>query len=135
MAESRSRKLGRLVRVQRQLERMAENELAHTLRERMIAESSQEALIGALGSLDTVHRAMAGSYAVRFSPLEGRIRQLSGVQVMQERRVLTEKTKADRLAETAARAVESEEREAADESLLDLLDSTMAGPDPSTSPA
>lgn len=135
MAENRSHKLERLVRVQRQIERMAENELAHTLRERMVAESSQEALIDALGSLDIVHRAMAGSYTVRFSPLENRIKQLSGVQVMQERRVLTEKTKADRLAETASKAVESEEREAADESLLDLLDASLAGRDPSTSPA
>lgn len=122
MAEARSKKLERLVRVQRQIERMAENDLALVLKERAAADISRENLVGALGSLDPVHRAMAGEYARSFANLEGRIRQLSGFQAVQEKRVLTERTKADRLAESAIKAAGMEAREAEDENLLDLID-------------
>lgn len=125
MDAKRSQKLERLVRVQRQLERMAENELAHTLREQAAADAARQALIDAMGSLETVHRVMAGHYATRFTTVQGRIRTLSGVQAMQERRVLIEKTKADRLDDAARQASLQEEREEVDEGLLDLLDTTL----------
>lgn len=125
MAEPRSRKLERLVRVQRQIERVAENDLAHTLRERAENEAAREALIDAMGSLDPTHRGMAQHYSRRYSGLDGRARQIAGLQAVLEKRVLTEKTKADRLSEAAAEAAVDEEREAMDESLLDLLDAQI----------
>ena len=39
--------------------------------------------------------------------------------------MLTEKTKADRLSDQAERAAQSEDRLATDETLLDLLDSSL----------
>jgi hypothetical protein len=126
MAEPRSRKLERLVRVQRQIERVAENDLAHTLRERAQNDEAREAMVDAMGSLDPVHRGMALHYSRRYAGLEGRARQLAGLQAVLEKRVLTEKTKADRLSEAAGEAAEREEREAVDESLLDLLDARIS---------
>ncbi len=135
MAESRAAKLARLVRVQRQMERMAENELAHTIGERAAVEDTRGALVDAVGSLHPVHRGMAAVYASRFGTLDQRERQLSSVQVLQERRVLSEKTKADRLDKSASKAAEAEERAASDESLLDLLDAAIAVRHSDESPA
>ena len=135
MTEPRSKKLERLVRVQRQIERMAENELALVLKERAATDQSRENLVGALGSLDPVHRAMAGEYARRFAGLEGRIRQLSGFQAVQEKRLLTERTKADRLADAAIEAAGAETREAEDENLLDLIDAALGQTVKNSSPA
>jgi hypothetical protein len=50
---------------------------------------------------------------------------LQGIKSVQERRVLTEKTKADRLTEQAEKAVQAEERLSTDETLLDLLDASL----------
>lgn len=127
MAGSRAEKLTRLVRVQRQIERMAETQLSFTLREQVALEASQEALVGAVGSLDPVHAAMSHHYASRFQRLSAKSQQLEGMKSIQERKVMTEKTKADRLSGQADEAATGEERSAADEALLDLLDSSMAG--------
>ena len=125
MADSRAEKLSRLVRVQRQIERMVENELSQTLRAQAITDATQDALVDAVGSLDPVHAAMSHQYALRFQRLSARTQQLSGVRAMQERRVLTEKTKADRLEDQAEQAGHAEERRSADEALLDLLEITL----------
>ncbi len=126
MAEGRAEKLRRLVRVQRQLERVAENELAVILRERAIVDDTRSALVDALGSFSPLHTAMAQHYSKRFSGLETRDRRLTGMQAMQERRILTEKTKADRLQDQYADAAEAEGRDAEDDGLLDLIDMVMA---------
>lgn len=135
MSGSRSQKLARLMRVQRQIERMAENELAFTLREQAVNEATQNALVEAVGSFDPVHAAMSHQYALRFQRLAAKSQQLSGVKAMQERRVLTEKTKADRLADQAAAAAGDEDRVAADETLLDLLDAGLGAKNGGTRPA
>lgn len=103
MPESRAKKLSRLVRVQRQIERMAENELSHTLREQVATEATQNALVDAVGSFNPVHAAMSHQYALRFQRLSAKLQQLSGIKSVHERRVLTEKTKADRLSDQAGR--------------------------------
>lgn len=126
MVEIRSRKLQRLVRVQRQMERVAENDLAHTLRERAENDDARAAVIDAMGSLEPAHRGMAMHYSRRHSGLEGKARQIAGMQAILERRVITEKTKADRLAEAANDAAEAEDREQIDEGLFDLLDAAIA---------
>jgi hypothetical protein len=125
MAGSRAQKLARLVRVQRQIERMAETQLSHTLREQAALDASQDALVEAVGSFDPVHAAMSRNYAQRFQRLSVQSQQLQGIKSVQERRVLTEKTKADRLTDQAEAAAVSEERASVDESLLDLLESSL----------
>ncbi|WP_420410655.1 hypothetical protein [Hoeflea sp.] len=125
MAESRAAKLDRLVRVQRQLERMAETLLSHTVREQVSLDDTQSALVDAVGSFNPVHAAMSNQYAQRFQRLSAKSQQLEGMKSVQEKRVLTEKTKADRLADQAAAAAGNEERAAADEELLDLLDASL----------
>tara|TARA_R110002020_G_scaffold5841_13_gene24090 strand:+ start:12964 stop:13371 length:408 start_codon:yes stop_codon:yes gene_type:complete len=135
MAASRAQKLARLVRVQRQIERMTENELSHIMREQASADASQDALVDAIGSFDPIHTAMSHQYAMRFQRLSARSQQLSGMKAVQEKRVLIEKTKADRLQEQAGKAAESEDRTASDETLLDLLEASLAAPPRSTRPA
>lgn len=125
MAESRSEKLARLVRVQRQIERMAEFELSHTLRAQAETEATQDALVAAVGSFNPIHAAMSHQYAQRFQRLSARSQLLQGAKAVQERRMLTEKTKADRLSEHAEKAVEAEDRLSTDETLLDLLDASL----------
>ena len=127
MADGRADKLKRLVRVQRQLERVAEMELGIILRERAIAEDTRSAIVDAMVSLSPLHQAMSPHYSKRFSGIENRDRRLTGMQAMQEKRILMEKTKADRLADQARDASLVEEREAEDDGLLDLLDSALAG--------
>jgi len=125
MAASRAEKLARLVRVQRQIERMAETELSHTLREQAATEATQEALVEAVGSFNPIHAAMSHQYAQRFQRLSAKSQLLEGAKSLQERRMLTEKTKADRLEDQAERAAEVEDRLAVDETLLDLLDGSL----------
>ena len=125
MAGSRAEKLARLVRVQRQIERMAEHELSLTLREQAITDATQEALVEAVGSFNPVHAAMSHQYAQRFQRLSAKSQLLAGAKSLQERRMLTEKTKADRLNDHAGDAARAEDRIATDEALLDLLDTSM----------
>lgn len=125
MSASRSEKLARLVKVQRQIEQMAETELSYTLREQADTDATQDALVGAVGSFNPIHAAMSHQYARRFQRLSAKSQLLEGAKRVQERRMLTEKTKADRLADQADRAAQAEDRMATDESLLDLLDSSI----------
>ncbi|WP_322988168.1 MULTISPECIES: hypothetical protein [unclassified Hoeflea] len=135
MAGSRADKLARLVRVQRQIERMAENDLSDTIRAQATTDATQQALVDAVGSFDPVHAAMSHQYALRFQKLSAKSQQLSGMKSVLERRVLLEKTKADRLENQAVEAAEGEERLAADETLLDLLEASLARHTTGTRPA
>lgn len=130
MSASRSEKLARLVRVQRQIERMAEHELSLTLSAQAEVDATQDALVHAVGSFNPIHAAMSHQYSQRFQRLSAKSQLLSGAIKVQEGRRKTEKTKADRLAEQADRAAEAEDRLATDESLFDLLDSTLKGSGP-----
>lgn len=125
MSASRAEKLARLVRVQRQIERMAETELSYTLREQAATDATQDALVDAVGSFNPIHAAMSHQYAQRFQRLSVKSQLLSGAKSVQERRMLTEKTKADRLEDQAGKAAEAEDRLATDETLLDLLDGSL----------
>ncbi len=120
--ESRSKKLKRLVNVQRQLEKMAESDLAATARQRREVAESMEVVIEAIGAMDGVHRLFAQNYAERFGRLTLRDQQLTGVQRMQEIRVLRERTKGDRLEGHMKEARMDEDRLQADESIYDLID-------------
>ncbi|MBW6420752.1 hypothetical protein KX729_04790 [Rhizobium sp. XQZ8] len=122
----RSDKLKRLVAVQRHIERMSENELAATTRYRAEVNQSMEETIVAIGSMDPVHRQFAQQYAERFGRLTTKEKQLAGVQQIQEMKVLKERTKADRLEENMKEARDHEDREAADNSIYELIEITLA---------
>jgi hypothetical protein len=122
---TRSKKLKRLVAVQRHLETMAEHELAATTRYREEVNQSMEEVIGALGSMDPVHRQFAQNYADRFGRLLSKERQLAGVQQIQETKVLKERTKADRLEENMKEARAEEDREADDNAIYELIEIAM----------
>jgi len=122
----RSDKLKRLVAVQRHIERMSENELAATTRHRAEVNQSMEETITAIGSMDPIHRQFAQQYAERFGRLTTKERQLAGVQQIQEMKVLKERTKADRLEDNMKEARDHEDREAADNSIYELIEITLA---------
>jgi len=121
----RSDKLKRLVAVQRHIEKMAEHELAATTRHRAEINQSMEEVIEAIGSMEPVHRQFSQHYAERFGRLTTKERQLAGVQQIQEMKVLKERTKGDRLEENMKEARDHEDREAADNSIYELIEITL----------
>jgi len=127
MAEPRSRKLKRLVKVQRQLERLAEMDLAETNRERDRISAAIDGVVGAMNSLAPTHRVFSHIYAQRVGALTVRNQRLDGLASVQEQKLLVERSKADRLHETMMEESAAEEREAEDASLYDLIDQIAAG--------
>ncbi len=125
---TRSQKLKRLVAVQRHLEKMADFELAATVRYRAEVNQSMEDVIEAIGSVDPLHRQFAHHYAERFGRLTNKERQLANVQQLQETKVLKERTKGDRLEDNMKEAREHEDREAADNAIYELIEMTLAAP-------
>jgi hypothetical protein len=125
---TRSQKLKRLVAVQRHLEKMADYELAATVRYRAEVNQSMEDVIDAIGSADPLHRQFAHHYAERFDRLNTKERQLAGVQQIQETKVLKERTKGDRLEDNMKEARELEDREAADNAIYELIEMMLAAP-------
>lgn len=120
--QSRSAKLGRLVKVQRHLEHMAENDLAATSRARAELADDLDAVVEAIGSVDSVHQRFASIYSGQISRLTARDQHLQNVQQIQEQKILREKAKADRLAERAVNARDEEDNEAQERSIQELLD-------------
>ncbi len=134
MAEqSRSKKLKRLVAVQRHLEQMAEQELAEATRVRAEVGHSIDQVVDAIGSVDDVHMAFAQQYAWRLGRLTLRDQQLEGMQAMIEMNVLRERTKADRLEEHMIEARAAELRESDDNAVYDIIDQRFAAIAPASS--
>ncbi|MDB5551162.1 MAG: hypothetical protein JWL86_1146 [Rhizobium sp.] len=126
MAQTRSEKLQRLVKVQRHLEHMAEYELAATARARAEIEESMSASVNAIGSLDTVHQLFASIYSGQISRLTAKDQHLDTMQQIQEQKILRERAKADRLAEQAKDARDVEDRAAEEKTIYELLDQQFA---------
>ncbi|CAD7054817.1 hypothetical protein REJC140_02230 [Pseudorhizobium endolithicum] len=126
--QNRSRKLKRLVAVQRHMEKMAEQELAVTTQHRAEVAQSMEVVIEAIGSMDPIHRTFSQNYAERFGRLTIKEGQLQNIQQIQEMKVLKERTKGDRLEDHMKKARELEDRQAADQAIYDLLEITLASP-------
>lgn len=120
--QSKSAKLGRLVKVQRHLEHMAENELAATTRARAEVADDLQAVVDAIGSVDSVHQLFASIYSGQISRLTAKDQHLQTVQQIQEQKILREKAKADRLAERAGEARDLEDGEAQERAIHELLD-------------
>lgn len=123
---SRSDKLERLVKVQRHLEHMAEVELANTTRARQDVQENLNAVVEAIGSLNSVHQIFAGLYSGQISRLTARDQHLETVQQIHENKMMRERTKGDRLEETMKEAREDERREADDNAVYDVLDQQIA---------
>ncbi len=126
MAQNRSDKLKRLVSVQRHLEKMAEIDLANTTRQREELSETMEVVAGAINSLDPIHRGFSRHYSGQYSKLQQQDQMLANVQQMHEMRVVRERTKGDRMEEHRKEARSAEEREAADNSIYDLIDQHIA---------
>ncbi|MBB3353254.1 hypothetical protein HJB79_14600 [Rhizobium lentis] len=126
--KSRSQKLKRLLSVQRHIERMAENDLAETSRQRIEVNAAMDDVIVALGSMDPVHHAFSQNYADRFGRLTIKDQQLTGMQQIHEMRLSRERAKADRLQEGMKEALDAERREADDNAVYDVIDQQFATP-------
>jgi len=123
---SRSDKLERLVKVQRHLEHMAEVELANTTRARQDVQENLNAVVEAIGSLNSVHQIFAGLYSGQISRLTAKDQHLETVQQIHENKMMRERTKGDRLEENMKEAREEERREADDAAVYDVLDQQIA---------
>ncbi|WP_064693850.1 hypothetical protein [Rhizobium aegyptiacum] len=126
--KNRSQKLKRLLSVQRHIERMAENDLAETSRQRIEVNAAMDDVIVALGSMDPVHHAFSQNYADRFGRLTIKDQQLTGMQQIHEMRLTRERAKADRLEEGMKDALDAERREADDNAVYDVIDQQFATP-------
>ena len=126
--KKRSQKLKRLLSVQRHIERMAENDLAETSRQRVEVNAAMDDVILALGSMDPVHHAFSQSYADRFGRLTIKDKQLTGMQEVHEMRLARERAKGDRFEEGMKEALEAERREADDNAVYDVIDQQFATP-------
>jgi hypothetical protein len=121
-SDKKSDKLRRLVNVQRQLERLAEYELSVSITKQAEITSSIVSTIGAISSVDPVHKQFSKNYGERLTRLFTRSQQVAVQQHMQETKVLKEKTKADRLEGKMKDARTVEERLLEDERMYDLVD-------------
>ncbi|MBY3190131.1 hypothetical protein [Rhizobium laguerreae] len=126
--KKRSQKLKRLLSVQRHIERMAENDLAETSRQRVEVNVAMDDVILALGSMDPVHHAFSQNYADRFGRLSIKDQQLTGMQQIHEMRLARERAKGDRFEEGVKEALEAERREADDNAVYDVIDQQFATP-------
>jgi hypothetical protein len=124
--QTRSGKLKRLVNVQRHLEHMAENELATTTRARAEVAEDIDAVVEAIGSVNSIHQLFASLYSAQISRLTAKDQHLQNVQKAQEQKILREKAKADRLESKARVARDLEDAEAQEKSIQEILDIRMA---------
>lgn len=123
---SRSKKLQRLVKVQRHLEHMAENDLAATTRQRAEVAENLDAVVEAIGSVNSIHQLFASLYSSQISRLTAKDQHLENVQRAQEQKIMREKAKADRLEDKAKLAREHEDGERQEASIQELLDIRLA---------
>lgn len=126
MAEKKSKRLLRLVEIQRQKEKIAESDLALVLAEQRYADDGVVSVIGALGDFTPVNMVMADHYAKRLSSLEIKKVKLGKHRDILEKNKLTESVKADRIFEKVVAARSDEAREQEEEDLQDLIDGLSA---------
>ncbi|WP_331373315.1 hypothetical protein [Sinorhizobium chiapasense] len=124
--KTRSEKLKRLVAVQRHLERMAESEFTETARQRAVLAETIDVVVDAMGSAHPMHRIFSAHYASHLGRLVQKDQMLIGIQQVHEARMLRERAKGDRIEEHMKDARLVEDREAADNSILDLIDQHLA---------
>lgn len=122
MTAERYAKLKRLAAVQRQMERVADVELADIMRERALVADKMDALVSALASPKPVHANFSKLYGAQIGKLKVRDQILTGRMQLQQKKVMSEKAKADRLEESTAMALGEVEREKQEAELEQLLE-------------
>lgn len=118
----RSKKLKRLVSVQRHMEKIVENELAVTVRQREEVAAAMDLTANVMTSLDPIHRGLSRHYLGRFSRLAMEEKQLTATRKAQETRLAKERSKGDKLDERRKEAVELEQRAREDEAVYSLIE-------------
>jgi hypothetical protein len=118
----RASRLKRLAQLQRKVESIARMELGELSRERAAVAERMTALVEALASPDPIHSGFSKLYGGQLGRLKLFDQQLSGRIRIQEGRVSSERSKADRLDDGARRANELQQREAQDNAVYDILD-------------
>lgn len=126
MAEKKSKRLLRLVEIQRQKEKIADSDLALVLAEQRYTDDGVTSVVDALGNFTPVSMVMANHYVKRLSSLEVKKRKLDKHRDILERNKLTESVKADRISERVVQAQAGEAREQEEEDLQDLIDGLSA---------
>jgi len=112
--------------MQRKKEKIAETQLAGTLNELRVSQGQVESVIDAMGSADQLHNRFSGHYAKRLSNLDAHQKKLQIHRQAQEKQILTEKVKADRLEEKVFASSFDEDMQAQDTDLQDLIDALGA---------
>lgn len=118
----RSKKLKRLVSVQRHMEKIIENDLAMVVRQRDEVAAAMDLTATVMTSLDPIHRGLSRHYLGRFSRLASEERQLNAARKAQETRLAKERSKGDKLDERRKEAVEEEQRAREDDAVYNLLE-------------
>ncbi|TNM66075.1 hypothetical protein [Aliirhizobium smilacinae] len=118
----RSKKLKRLVGVQRHMEKMIENELAIIVRQGEEVNAAMELTANVMTSLDPIHRGLSRHYLGRFSRLATEEKQLMAARRSQETRLAKERSKGDKLDERRKEALEQEQRASEDDAVYNLLE-------------
>jgi len=118
----RSKKLKRLVSVQRHMEKMIENELAIIVRQREEVNAAMELTADVMTSLDPIHRGLSRHYLGRFSRLATEEKQLMAARRSQETRLAKERSKGDRLDDRRKEALEQEQRVRDDDAVINLIE-------------
>lgn len=122
MARRNSDRIKRLIKIQRQKEKIAETDLAFILGRQRQNEDSVASVLDALGAINPLHSTFANHYTKRLSSLEIMQKKLQMHRTAQEKKMLTERVKADRLEDKLKSANLDEERGDQEEDMQDLLD-------------
>lgn len=122
LPERKSQRLKRLVKIQRQKEKIAGTDLAYILAQQRQAEHSVTSVLDALGTVSPLHSTFAPHYSKRLTMLEMAQKKLGMHRAAQEKKMLTERAKADRLDEKLQDANQSDVQEEEEEALQDLID-------------
>ncbi|MEX3007052.1 hypothetical protein [Hoeflea sp. TYP-13] len=120
--EERARNLARLAALQKQLQKLAEADLAETTRQREELRGQIEHLLEVMSGLSELHRLFPHLYARQLGTLRSREQTLIGQAQLQEQKIVRERTKNERIGEHLADAKGEAERYQEDEALLDLLE-------------
>jgi hypothetical protein len=118
----RSKKLKRLVAVQRHMEKIIENDLAMVVRQRDEVAEAMDLTANVMTSLDPIHRGLSRHYLGRFSRLSSEERQLTIARKGHEARLAKERSKGDKLEERRKEALELEQRAREDDAVYNLLE-------------
>ena len=114
--------LQKLMKLQRQLQRLAEADLARVNRERGEVQIAMEELVDAMSGMSATHRLFPHLYARQLSNLKARDQVLAGQAEVHRGRIDTERKRGERVGERLDMANLESERHGDDEVLLDLLD-------------